>query len=72
MVTVSKYLADKLVAQNGHYSDDPRVIRIVEYTNIFNGAQAYGIEYQGQLGRYSASEYVRNPKIYWQAKGICK
>lgn len=35
MATVSKDLADKLVAQNGYYADDPRVMRIVEYTNAW-------------------------------------
>jgi len=66
MATVSKDLADQLVAQNGHYSDDPRVMRIVEYTN-FAGGQAYGIEYANEIGRYGASEYVINPKVYWEA-----
>lgn len=68
MATVSKDLADKLVAKDGYYADDPRVMRIVEYENAFNGAQSYGIEYKGQIGKYSSSEFVINPKVYWQAK----
>lgn len=68
MGTVSKDLADKLVAQNGYYADDPRVMRIVEYENAFNGAKSYGIEYEGQMGKYSPSEFVINPKVYWQAR----
>ena len=67
MATVSKDLADKLVAQNGYYADDPRVMRIVEYTNAW-GKQAYGIEYEGQLGKYHPSEYVIDPKVYWEAE----
>lgn len=66
MATVSKDLADKLVAGDGYYSDDPRVIRIVEYTNAW-GVQAWGIEYERDIGKYSASEYVIDPKVYWQA-----
>lgn len=65
MATVSKDLADKLVAGNGYYADDPRVIRIIEYDNAWGG-KGYGIEYQRDIGRYSESEFVRNPKVYWQ------
>lgn len=67
MATVSKKLADELVAGDGYYSDDLRVIRIVQYTNAWGG-EAYGIEYPGQFGKYSPSEYVINPKVYWEAK----
>lgn len=67
MATVSKTLADKIVAANGHYADDPRVMRIVEYTNMA-GVQAYGMEYEWELGKYAESVYVRNPKVYWEAK----
>lgn len=68
MATVSKDLADKIVAQDGFYADDPRVLRIVEYENCFNGAKSYGIEYEGQLGKYHPSEFVINPRTYWEAK----
>jgi hypothetical protein len=67
MATVSKDLADKLKADDGYYSDDPRVMRIVEYTNAW-GAQAYGLEYKRDLGKYRPSQYVINPKVYWEAK----
>jgi len=66
MATVSKELAYKLAANDGYYSDDPRVLRIVQYTNAWGG-EAYGIEYEGQIGKYSESEYVIDPKLYWQA-----
>jgi len=66
MATVNKSLADKIVANNGYYSDDPRVARIIEYTN-FAGQPAYGIEYGHEIGRYEASEFVRDPKVYWIA-----
>ena len=67
MATVAKETADQLVASNGYYSDDPRVARIVEYTNMA-GQLAYGIEYPHQLGKYAESEFVRNPRVYWEAK----
>lgn len=67
MATISKELADKLVSQDGYYSDDPRAIRIMEYTTAW-GKQAYGVEYPGQLGKYSPSEYINDPKVYWEAK----
>lgn len=66
MATVSKKLADELKAGDGYYSDDPRVMRIIEYTNAW-GAQAYGIEYERDLGKYSPSEFVIDPKVYWEA-----
>lgn len=69
MATVSKELAQKIAANGGYYSDDPRVLRIVEYENAFNGGKSYGLEYEGEVGRYSPSQYVNNPRVYWEAKG---
>ena len=66
MATVSKDLADKIKAENGYYSDDPRVHRIVEYDNQWGGV-GYGIEYGHEIGRYAESDFVRNPRVYWQA-----
>lgn len=68
MATVGKAIADKIVAGKGYYDDDdPRCVRIVEYTDM-GDQQAYGLEYEGQLGKYAESVYVRNPKVYWAAK----
>lgn len=65
MATVSKVIADKIVAGDGYYDTDPRVVRIVEYTDM-GGKLAYGIEYPGELGKYGeASVYIRAPKMYW-------
>ncbi len=69
MATVSKRLADELKASDGYFAYDPRVLRIVEYTDM-GGKQAYGLEYIHQLGMYSASPYVRNPKVYWEAEDL--
>ena len=67
MATVSKTTADKLIADDGYYSTDPRVHRIVEYTNAWGGT-AYGIEYSHEVGKYHESEYVINPRVYWEVK----
>lgn len=67
MATVDKSLADILVAQDGYYCDDPRVVKIVEYTN-FNGGTSYGLVYPSDdPDRYHESEYVINPRLYWSA-----
>lgn len=67
MATVSKNIADNIKAADGHYDDDPRVMRIVEYTDMA-GQQAFGLEYEGQVGKYAESVYVRNPKVYFEVK----
>lgn len=67
MATVDKVTADRLKEADGYYEDDPRVLRIVEYTDM-GGKLAYGIEYPGQLGKYAESAFVRSPRTYWEAK----
>lgn len=66
MPTVGKITADALVASGGWYEDDPRVVRIVEYTDM-GGKLAYGLEYVGEIGKYAESAYVRSPRVYWEA-----
>jgi hypothetical protein len=70
----SKEIIDELVKHNGLYPNDPtdystpdpRVIKIVEYTNMA-GKQTWGVIYEGMsLDYYAESEYVRNPKTYWE------
>ena len=67
MATVDKKLADTIKDGNGYYYDDPRCMRIIEYDNAWGGV-GYGLEYTRDIGRYSASEFVRNPRVYWEAK----
>jgi hypothetical protein len=67
MATVNKKLADTIKDNDGYYSDDPRVMRIVEYENAFNGTKSYGIEYAHEVGKYAESEFIRNPTVYWEA-----
>ncbi len=66
MPTVSKQIADEIVQKDGHYADDPRVYRIVEYTNAWGG-KGYGLEYESNIGNYQESYYIRDPRVYWSA-----
>ena len=67
MPTVHKELANTIKNNNGYYLDDPRVMRIVEYTDM-GGKQAYGLEYAHQVGKYVESAFVRNPSVYFEAE----
>ena len=66
MSTLDKSIIDKVI--NGEYDDD-NPVRIVEYTNAF-GALSYGLTFKGEdHDKYmKQSEYIINPKIYWEAK----
>jgi hypothetical protein len=66
MATVDKAMANVIAAKQGYYADDPRVHRIIEYTNAWGGT-SYGIEYAHEIGRYAESEFVRSPSVYWEA-----
>ncbi len=66
MGTVNKPIADTIKANNGYYEDDPRVHRIIEYTDM-GGKLAYGLEYEHQIGKYAESPFVRHPKVYFEA-----
>jgi hypothetical protein len=65
MATVDKKIADDIVA--GLYADDhPQVIW--KYQNAWGG-DAYGVIFKGEASdRYAASDFVRNPTLYWSAK----
>ena len=67
MATIDKHLADHLIARDGCYPGDPRAARIIEYINAA-GVKAYAVEYECERGRYSPSEYVRSPRVLWDAK----
>lgn len=64
MSTVSKKIADRVIA--GEYPED-EWIRIVEYDDAWGGV-GYGLENAHTIGKYYPSEYVRNPRIYWEAE----
>lgn len=72
MTTVNKEFADNLAANAGYHNgdsdnslgDNPRCIEITEYDNQWGGV-GYGLTFEGQRNRYTASEFVINPRRYW-------
>jgi hypothetical protein len=66
MTTVTKEIADQAI-QRDFEPEDPPVLCVVKYQNVFNGGDAYGICYNGQqkIG-YLHSPYCLNPTIYWE------
>jgi hypothetical protein len=72
MATInSKVIVDKIIAGNGWFEDvgsEPRVIRIVQYNNKFNGGIAYGLIFEGEDPlRYHMSYDCHNPRTIWDA-----
>ena len=68
MATINKDLAEKIIAQDGYFENDPRVLKVVEYDNMWGG-KSYGIIYpEDSPDRYEETQYVRNPKTLWEAK----
>ncbi len=68
----NKELIYNLIANDGHFGEDPRVYMIVEYTNSY-GKTTYGVtwinEIKDQRTRYlNESFYVRNPKVIWHSE----
>ena len=67
MATInSREIVDAIIAGKGYYpGDSHRVVRIVEYNNIFDGGIAYGLIYAGEdLRRYHTGATV-NPRVIW-------
>ena len=61
MATIdSKKLADELLKNNGHYSDDPQVAILGEYEN-FGGRMVFFILYHNEVDRLH--EYRILPKF---------
>jgi hypothetical protein len=68
MATVnSRDIVDAIIENDGHYEDDPVVVRIVQYNNMFNGDLAYGLIYEHEdPERYHKSPACHNPTTIWQ------
>jgi hypothetical protein len=75
MPTVNKFIADKIIANNGYFTpiseyegpDNPQYSEITEYDNMA-GEPAYGLTVSGVPNVYTSSKYVRNPRCYWKLK----
>lgn len=73
MGTVSKEIADNIIANDGYYTpiseyegaDNPQYSEITEYDNMA-GEPAYGLTVKGIPNVYTPSNYVRNPRVYWK------
>ena len=65
--TVNKQIADDVIA--GKYAfDNPR--KIVKYLNAWGG-ESYGLICAHEpLDKYKASDFVKNPEIYWEHPSI--
>lgn len=65
MSTVDKSIADAIVA--GKYADD-QPTRIVDYDNAWGGI-AYGVTFgrQAKDTYMQPTNFIRNPRIYWDA-----
>ncbi len=61
MSTVDKKIADEIIA--GKYEED-NCTTIIVYTNKWGG-ESYGCLFNNQPNKYVASEFVRNPRVYW-------
>jgi hypothetical protein len=68
MATVTKQMAEQIIAADGYYPGDPRVSRIVRYRNDFDGAEAYALiwPYEDQE-RYHKSPAAHDVEIVWEA-----
>lgn len=77
MATIEqKDIVDEIIAGDGLYGDeedgyDPRVVKIVQYQNMFNGGTCYGLIYEHEdLNRYHASDACIRPHTIWEHSSI--
>lgn len=68
MSTLTNFeFVEDLIKNNGHFEDDPPVLRITEYTSAW-GDKCWGIDYTPTTAYYE-TYYVREPKVIWERKG---
>lgn len=74
MATItSRHIIDEIIADDGKYMDDPLVVKIVEYSNMFNGGLAWGIIYAHEdLNRYHESGACINPHTIWEHSSLAE
>lgn len=76
MATInSRRVVDALIECDGfdsEFPEDPRVLKIVQYNNQFDGALAYGLVYDidppGSYNRYEEGGACHNPTVLWEVK----
>lgn len=63
MSTISKALAEELIANNGQYKDDPKAHAVLVYLNPFDNSNTYAVVYnEGALQAYIEAHMCR---IIW-------
>jgi hypothetical protein len=64
----NKDIVDSIIAANGQrYPDERPVVKIVRYSNMFNGGTAYGCIYEGEdLNKYHPSDAIIDPETIWE------
>jgi hypothetical protein len=62
-----KEIVDQIIAGDGYYdNEDPRVIKVVEYTTDWGGT-AWGLIYEGEDPmRYHTAPACHNPRTLWE------
>jgi hypothetical protein len=71
MATVnSREVVDAIIKGKGFYPGDHlRVVKIVQYANMFDGGTAYGLIYEGEDPmRYHNATACINPQTIWEVK----
>ena len=73
MATInSRRIVDDIIRGDGYYEGDPRVVKIVQYNNQFDGGLAYGLVYaadgKAAYNRYETAPACHNPVVIWEAK----
>ena len=66
MATISSWdTVDQIIRNEGRYEDDPPIVRIVEYNNMFNGGLAWGLIYSDEpKNRYHEGACI-DPRTIW-------
>jgi len=74
MATINqRSIVDNIIANDGYYEedgerDDMRVVRIVQYNNMFNGGLAYGLIYEGEDKRRYFQPQCHNPVVIFDVE----
>lgn len=69
MATIdSREMIDKLIANDGYYEDDPRVLAIHSYMNNW-GARTYHVAWQqAEIDSLYSSPFCTDIKLIWSRK----
>lgn len=67
----SRDIVNEIIAADGFYFDDERVIKIVQYNNMFDGGLTYGLVYasdgKASYDRYEDGGACIDAVVLWEA-----